>query len=134
MNKRFCISTICSLLILLQPSAFAEGVSDSAPSAMPSDQGLWQTMIMIVIALAFFYLILWRPEQKRRKEAEKQRNSIKKGDKVTAMGILGTVVKVQDQTLILRMVDGSKIEMLKAAVNEVIPAQEGDKAEGTVEE
>lgn len=92
----------------------------------PRDQGLWQTMIMISIALVFFYFILWRPEQKRRKIMEDQRSGLKKGDKVTAMGIIGTVVRVQENTVILKMYDGAKIEFLKAAINEVSPGTEED--------
>lgn len=92
----------------------------------PQDQGFMQTLIMVAIALVFFYFILWRPEQKRKKEAAEKRDLLKKGDKVTAMGIVGTVSKVQDQTVILRMVDGSKIEFLKAAIGEVIPGTEED--------
>ena len=92
----------------------------------PHDQGFMQTLIMIGIALLFFYFILWRPEKKRRLEVEEKRNNLKKGDKVTAMGIIGTIYKVQDQTVILRMVDGSKIEFLKAAITDVIPGSVED--------
>jgi len=81
--------------------------------------GLTQTLIMIGIALVFFYFILWRPEQKRRKAADQMRSGLKKGDRVTAMGIIGKVDKVQDQTVILKMVDGAKIEVLKAAITDV---------------
>ena len=50
---------------------------------------------------------------------EAQRNSLKPGDKVTAMGIIGTLAKVQENTVILKMVDGAKIEVLKAAITDV---------------
>jgi preprotein translocase subunit YajC len=36
------------------------------------------------------------------------------------MGIVGTIHKIQDQTVILSMVDGSKIEVLKGAITDVI--------------
>ncbi len=94
----------------------------------PRDQGIWQTVIMIGIAMVFFYFILWRPEQKRRKLMEQQRSAMKKGDKVTAMGIIGTVNKITDQTVILNMVDGSKIEVLKGAITDVISDTEEPKA------
>lgn len=87
----------------------------------PPDQSFWQTFVMIAIALAFFYVILWRPEQKRRKAIEEQRSALKKGDRVAAMGILGTVVKIEDQTVILRMYDGAKIEFFKAAITDILP-------------
>lgn len=83
------------------------------------DQGLWQMIIMIGVAMLFFYVIIGRPEQKRRKELDAKREAMRKGDKVTAMGILGTVHQVKEHTVILKMVDGSKIEFLKAAINDV---------------
>ena len=42
---------------------------------------------------------------------------------MTAMGIIGTVVKIGEQTVILKMHDGSQIEFLKAAINDVAPAE-----------
>ena len=107
-------------LILFQGALFADG------QAAPKEQNYWQTIIMIGLALVFFYFILWRPEQKRRKAMEKQRSSLKKGDRVTAMGIIGTVSKIQENTLILKMVDGAKIEILKAAITDVQPGTEED--------
>ena len=83
---------------------------------------LMQTIIMLAIAALFFYFILFRPERKRRKALQNQRESMKKGDRVTAMGIIGTVDKIQDKTVILKMVDGAKIEVLKMAISEVQPA------------
>src|SRR3989344_5110252 len=106
-------------LLLAPIGLFAQ---DAAPNAQG---GLVQTLIMIGVALVFFYFILWRPEQKRRKAAEQLRGSLKKGDKVTAMAIIGTIDRMTDQTVVLKMVDGSKIEMLKAAVPDVqSPTQE----------
>ena len=81
--------------------------------------GLTQTFIMILVAGLFFYFLMWRPEAKRRKAAEAMRSSLKKGDQVTAMAILGTIDKINDDTVVVKMVDGNKIEMLKAAITDV---------------
>jgi preprotein translocase subunit YajC len=81
--------------------------------------GLVQTMIMIGIAIVSFYFILYRPQQKQRAQADALRESLKKGDKVTAMAIVGTVDKINKDTVVLKMIDGSKIEMLKAAITDV---------------
>jgi preprotein translocase subunit YajC len=86
--------------------------------------GLTNMIIMIGIALAFFYFILYRPEQKRRKRAEQMRSSIKKGDKVTAMGIVGVINKVKDQTVIIKTGEDSKIEMLKGAITDITSSGE----------
>lgn len=94
------------------------------------DTSGWQSLIMVAIAFAFFYFILWRPEQKRRKEIERKRATLQKGDRVNAMGILGSVVRVGDQSVILKMYDGSKIEVVKAAISEVLgPESESSKKE-----
>lgn len=109
--------------------SFLSAEEAEAPPAR--DGGFTQTLIMLALAMLFFYFILWRPEQKRRKEQEEQRSSIKPGDRVMAMGIIGTVVKVQDLTVILKMYDGSKIEVVKGAITETLPpaGEESKKAE-----
>ena len=121
MNKFFALIPA----FLLSSPLFAQD-GQAAPAA-GRENSFWQTLIMIGIALVFFYFILWRPEQKRRKAMEKQRNSMKKGDRVTAMGIVGTVAQVQDNTVILKMVDGAKIEVLKAAITDVQSGPEESK-------
>jgi preprotein translocase subunit YajC len=98
---------------------FSTLLADETTSAQGG--GLSQTFIMIGIALVFFYFILWRPEQKRRKASEQMRSALKKGDRVTAMGIIGKVDRIMDQTVVLKMIDGSKIEILKGAITEVQP-------------
>lgn len=111
------------LFLLASTALFA----DAAPADMPAQQSIWPTISMVVIAVFFFYFILWRPEQKRRKQMESVRSSMKKGDKVTAMGIIGTVAKTPEgPTVILKMVDGSQIEVLKASISEVHPGSDTD--------
>lgn len=91
----------------------------AAEAVAAKDQNLYQTLIMVGVAIVFFYFILWRPEQKRRKKLEALRKSLKRGDKVIAMGIRATIDDVKERTVILKQVDGSKIEMLTAAITEI---------------
>ena len=107
--------------LLMSSGLFAEEGDMPAPR-----DGMFQTLTMIGIALLFFYFILWRPEQKRRKALEEQRSTLKKGDRVTAMGIIGTVHRIQEHTVILKMIDGAKIEVLKGAITDVAPGTEAD--------
>jgi len=107
---------LTALFLLMAHSLMAQ--TDNVPP--PPDQSFWQTLVMIGIAFLFFYVILWRPEQKRRQALEDQRSAMKVGDRVVAMGILGTVAKINDQTVILKMVDGSKIEVYKAAITDTL--------------
>jgi len=113
---------ICKIVSLLSFALIPTHLlvaQDGSDTPVAGDYGMWQTVVMIGIAMLFFYFILWRPEQKRRKALEEQRESLKKGDKVTAMGIIGTVHKIKDHTVILKMCDESKIEVLKGAITEV---------------
>lgn len=129
--KAKCFLILTALFLFISGSLFAEGEEQAAP---PPDQSFWQTIVMIGIAFVFFYVILWRPEQKRRKALEQQRSTMKKGDRVAAMGIIGTVVRVGEQTVILKMVDGNKIEFYKAAVTDILPEGDGNKIEDIKED
>lgn len=99
-------------------------LGDELPPPPPGEPNVMQTVIMVAIGLAFFYLIMWRPEMKRRKELEEQRDLLSKGDEVIAMGIVGTVSQVLEETVILKMVDGNKIKVIKAAISEVHSREE----------
>jgi len=121
--KKWIYSIFCMSMMIMQSGLF--GQEGEGPP--PGNLDFLQTITWIAILVIFFYLIMLRPEQKRRKKLEKQREALKKGDKVTAMGIIGTVSKVEENTVILRMVDGAKIEFLKAAVTEIVSGTEEGK-------
>lgn len=125
-SNYYALFTLFSLVLTSSLGAQEEG----APAP---DQSFVQTLTMIAIAFVFFYFILWRPEQKRRKALEEQRSSLKKGDRVAAMGIIGTVVRVGDNTVILKMYDGAKLEFYKAAITDIIPETDDKKDEKKVE-
>jgi preprotein translocase subunit YajC len=62
---------------------------------------------MIGLMILVLWLFMWRPESKRRKEMQKFREGLKKGDKViTAGGIYGTVKEIKERTLLIE-VDGN---------------------------
>ena len=70
--------------------------------------GQSQLSFFLMIGLMFLvmWLFMWRPESKRRKEMQKFREGLKKGDKiVTAGGIYGTVKEIKERTLLIE-VDG----------------------------
>lgn len=120
-----------AMLLCCQASLWADAIAEEMPAR---EQGLWQTLTMVAIAMAFFYFVLWRPEQKRRKVMEEQRSALKKGDRVTAMGVIGTIVRVQENTVILKMYDGSKLEFLKGAITEVLPEESAQQEENAKDE
>ncbi len=99
---------------------FSQALHAQQTEVPPPVNNIWQTLSMLAIVFLFFYFLLWRPEQKRRQLLEEQRGKLKVGDKVVAIGIVGTVAKIQEETVVLKMVDGSQIEVLKGAVTEFL--------------
>ena len=78
----------------------------------------WSGMIMIVAMLAILYFLMIRPENKRKKQAEEMRNSLKKGDQITTIGgIVGRIVMVNDDTIVIETSDDRvRMELTKWAV------------------
>ncbi len=113
-------------------SLFSSSFLANAAAAGPEGNNMMRTLMFFGIVLVFFYLILWRPEQKRRKKMNAERDSLKTGDRVTAMGILGDVVEITDATVILKMYDGAMIEVLKQAISQVQQPQEQKQAAPSV--
>ena len=93
--------------------------------------GMSSSIIMLVAMLAIFYFMLIRPENKRKKEAEQMRSSVKTGDKiVTIGGITGTVVNVKDNKIVIETgADQVRIELEKWAISSNETAAEAAKAE-----
>jgi len=114
------------LLFLTTMFSVQSLMAQEAPEGPPSDYGSYQGLIIIAVGILFMYFILWRPEQKRRKALEDQREQLKKGDKVTAIGIVGHIDSIKEHTVILTMVDGARIEVIKAAITDVMPEEESE--------
>ena len=93
--------------------------------------GMGSSIIMLVIMLAIFYFMLIRPENKRKKEAEQMRASVKTGDKITTIGgIIGTVVNVKEDKIVIETsADQVRIEFAKWAISSNETAAEAAKAQ-----
>lgn len=96
------------------------------------------TIIMLVVMVAVFYFMLIRPENKRKKEAEELRSSLKVGDQITTIGgIVGKVVSVKDDKFVMETsADQVRIEFAKWALstNDTAAAAAKEKAEKAAEE
>lgn len=80
-----------------------------AATEQPTPSFLQQNSFLIMIGLMvlIFWLLMWRPEAKRRKQMQAFREGLKKGDKIiTAGGIYGVVKEVKETTLLIE-VDGN---------------------------
>ena len=90
------------------------------------------TIVMLVVMIGVFYFMLIRPENKRKKEAEEMRSSIKVGDRITTIGgIVGTVVSVKDEKFVLETsADQVRVEFQKWAIstNDTAAAAKAEEA------
>ncbi len=84
-----------------------------------SGSSMGATIIMLIAMVAIFYFMLIRPENKRKKEAEQLRSSLKVGDQITTIGgITGTVVSVKDEKFVIETgADQVRIEFQKWALS-----------------
>lgn len=73
------------------------------------------SMILLVAMIAVFYFIIIRPENKRKKQAETMRNSLKKGERITTIGgMVGRIVQVNDTTVVFETSeDRVRVEIAK---------------------
>ena len=78
---------------------FLQAAAQQQPSALP-------TILMFGAIILVMWLFMIRPQRKQQKQLQEFRNALKKGDKVvTAGGIYGEIVEVNEKTALIR-VDG----------------------------
>jgi preprotein translocase subunit YajC len=82
--------------------------------------GGYEGIIMLVLMFAIFYFLLIRPQQKRAKQHKELVGNLKTGDQiVTAGGIHGKIVSVEENVVLLEVATGVKIKMNRTAITEV---------------
>lgn len=77
---------------------------------------LWGGVILV------FYFLLYRPQKKRQQQAKQMQSQLAPGDKVTTIGgIVGKVVKVTDDSVVIKVNDleGTQMTLTKWAVGSV---------------
>lgn len=79
--------------------------------------GGFEGIFMLLAMFAIFYFLLIRPQQKRAKQHKEMIDAIKAGDQVvTAGGIHGKVVSVQDKAVTLEIATGVRIKVNRVSI------------------
>ncbi len=91
---------------------------EAAPAAGEAQkQSVWVQVIFWVLLIAVIYFFMIRPASKRNKEAQKFKESLKKGSKViTAGGIYGIIDEISDTFVLLEISNGVKIKIDKNSI------------------
>jgi len=107
---------IFPLLMGAQQTSGAEGAAGGS---------LLATFIPFILIILIFYLLIIRPQSKKRKETEKMLGALRKGDRVvTIEGLYGTIQSVKEATVILRVADNVKFEVLRSAISSTVDAKD----------
>ncbi|ACA59867.1 preprotein translocase subunit YajC [Candidatus Desulforudis audaxviator] len=78
------------------------------------------SVLYIIGLFALLYFLLIRPQQVRQKKHMEMIKSLKVNDPViTVGGIYGVIVKLKEDTVILKVAENVKIEFLKTAIAQV---------------
>ena len=79
-------------------------------------------LFIIVAFILIFYFIIWRPQSKRAKEHRELVASLGKGDEiVTNGGLIGKIVKVEEQYLVFEVANNVQLKLQKGAVSAALP-------------
>src|SRR5258706_2424205 len=75
----------------------------------------------LILVFGIFYLLVFRPQQKRMKDHQAMINAVKRGDTVvTSGGIIGKVVRVAaDGELRVEIADGIQVRVVKGTISVV---------------
>ncbi|RKS67820.1 preprotein translocase subunit YajC [Actinomadura pelletieri DSM 43383] len=103
-------------------------------AAESGGSGAFNLLLLLAVPLVF-YLLLIRPQSKRRKQQLEMQNAIEPGARVvTTSGMRATVVAVDDDGVLLEIADGVEVHFLRQAVMQVLkddePAELDDDQDG----
>ncbi len=92
---------------------------------MQSQPNFLMQLIPMVLIFGIFYFLIIRPEKKKQKDHQELLKNLKKNDKViTAGGIQGVVVSVDEATVVLRLDENCRVTFQKESVTAVIVSKE----------
>ena len=93
----------------------------AAGSAAGAPPGWVQFLPIVGMILIFWFLII-RPQMQRQKQHAAKVAAVKKGDTViTAGGLYGKVVRVDDDSVELEIAQGVKVKAVKSTLGDIVP-------------
>lgn len=102
-------------------SFFISSAHAQAQGQPPAPDPMFQIGFFVLL-FAVFYFIAIRPQRKRQKEHAEMVSNLQKGDEVvTASGILGKLVNIEDDFVLLKVADNVELKFQKMAIQAVLP-------------
>ena len=102
-------------------SATLAFMSPPGGSGQSSGNQQMQLTGFMIIFMAIMWFMIFLPQKRKEKERKALIASVKSGDRVVfSGGIIGAVTNVKESTLIVKIADKTKIEILRGAVLRVV--------------
>ena len=80
------------------------------------------TFLPMVAIFVVFYFLLIRPQQKKQKESRAMLDALeKRNEVVTAGGILGRIVKLDEQYVTVEVAPNTQMVVQRAAISQLLP-------------
>ena len=93
----------------------AAGTAAAAPPG-------WLQFLPIVGMVVIFWFLIIRPQMRQQKAHREKVAAVKKGDQVvTAGGLLGKVIKVDEQYAEIEIAQGVRVKAVKSTIGDIVP-------------
>jgi len=93
-----------------------------ATTGAAAERPFWLDLLPIAGMIAIFYFLLIRPQMRQQKAHREKIASVKKGDQVvTAGGLVGKVVKVDDDYADIELAKDVRVKAVKSTIGDIIP-------------
>ncbi|MBI1404340.1 MAG: preprotein translocase subunit YajC [Porphyrobacter sp.] len=94
----------------------------AAGAGAPAAPSGWIQAIPFIGMIAIFWFLIIRPQMKRQKEHQQKVAGVKKGDQVvTAGGLVGKVIKVDDTFVEIELGTNVRVKAIKSTIGDIIP-------------
>jgi preprotein translocase subunit YajC len=91
--------------------------------------------LLIIVAFAFLYFVLVRPQKRRQVEQARLLGSLEVGDEVvTAGGIYGNITRIDGDDLMVEIAPQLEVRVARRAIGGVVKSEEAEPAEAEPEE
>lgn len=101
---------------VLITSAYAQ-----AAGAATQENTLLTFLPMVAIFVVFYFLLI-RPQQRKSKESRAMLEALEKGNEVvTAGGILGRIVKLDEQYATIEVTSGTQLVVQRSSISQLLP-------------
>jgi preprotein translocase subunit YajC len=103
-------------VVVLIDLAYAQGAQPGGGAG-----SLLSSVFLFLPLILIFYFLIFRPQQKQRKEAQQMLADLKKGDRVvTRGGLIGVIDKVEESRLRIEVGNGLKLHVQRDYVDRLV--------------